>query len=337
MDRTRSDDYKGVFYSLLLAAGAILMAPYFPLATVLVPLALAYALAGGGYLLGGLAAALCLFVGYLINPPLCALLAAAFLPPALAAGVVIRARLRFRHSVLAVSAAALAGAALSAGVLWLITGQGPVDYLSSLFVRLLSELGVLGEDPIRAFYQLFRYPDVVSGAITQSAVDAAPIDASIAIMGGMCRDFLNLHLVGYIIIYALLTGLLCVTIPRALAKRRGAPVADVPAFSEFALPRRFWAAFLVSYIAAFIGASSGWQRFDIAEITIYGVYSFVFAVQGLCFLDHLYKKRSMGTGARMTLHVLAMLFLGGEIPVFLGIIENMAGLRARLAQKGGTV
>lgn len=317
--------------ALLIAAGAVLAVQAFPLVVAAVPLALAYALARGGYLQGGLVIALCLLVAYLQSPMLCALLAAACVPPAVAAGYVIRKRLRFFHSVQAVSAAALSGLVLCAGALWLISGQAPLDYATAFIGRLLS---AAGDEAVLYFYQMLKSADVLMGYATASAVNGISAQAAAVAIQEMFRQYINLYLVSFMANVALLTGLLCVTVPRAIAKKRGMRVGTVPAFSDMALPRRFWLAYILSYLAAIIGASSGWPGFDMAEVTIHSIYSFVLTIQGLCFLDFVYKRRGMGVAGRNALHVVAFL-IGGFILVFVGLIENIMGLRARMQQKGG--
>ena len=333
MDRTKSDDFKGVFLALLIAAGAVLVVRSVPLVVAAVPLALAYALARGGYLQGGLVIAVCLLVAYLQSPMLCALLAAACVPPAVAAGYVIRKRLRFFNSVLAVSAAALSGLVMVAGALWLLSGLGPIDYLTEFFGRMLS---VAGDAAVLSFYQMIRSADVLMGYATVNAVSGVSAQEALAAVQELFRQFINLYLVSYMVNMALLTGLLCVTVPRAIAKKRGMRVGIVPAFSEMALPRRFWLAYILSYLATIIGAGSGWPGFDLAEVTIHSIYSFVFVIQGLSFLDFLYKRRNMRTAGRYALHAVAVLLLG-FILMFVGLVENIMKLRARMEPKGGTM
>ena len=333
MDKTKNGGYKSAFLTLLIAVGVAIAAQYFfPVAFVL-PIILAYAIVRCGYGLGGVIIGVSLLGTYIINPLLCLMLAAAFVLPSLTAGFVIKKQLRFFDSVLAVSAASLCGVAIAFGALWLISGTSPIDYLTALYAR---SLQMLSDSNVNTLYQLVRYADVTSGAIIQSAVNTASSAEAIDAMQEIFRNSLNIGIVSHMIIYALLSGLLCVVIPRRRAKKNGLPVADAPAFDSYKLPKRFWLAFVLSYLAMLIGTETGWYGFYIAEFTVSNVYTFVFTVQGLCFLDYLYKKREMGAVSRVALHVLTSL-MAGFIIMLIGMIENMGDLRKRIEQKGGAL
>lgn len=333
MDKTKSEDYRSAFFTLLLAAAAVLMSVFFLPAAIVLPVALAYAIARNGYFLGGIVAAICLICAFLINPMLCLFLSSLFLPPALAAGYVIRSHMRFFNSVLIVSGASLLGVVLGAGAVWLLTDLGPADHITNLIINSFSRLS---EQSIKTLYSLFRAPDIMSGAIMQSAVDAASPAEAIEIMRNMLSEIINVLLVSFIVIFALLTGLLCIAVPISRAKKYGMSIYNMPQFSEYRLPKRFWLAFLLSYIAALIGSGSGLQGFDILELTLFNVYSFVFMVQGLSFLDYLYKKRNIGAPSRIMLHFIFS-FMAGFILMFIGLVENMSNIRKRLEQQGGAV
>jgi len=332
LEKTKNEDYKSFLVALLLAVAACGLFPFYPVFAVFVPFVFACLFIFGGYLKGSVGIVFCLLAAYAIDPVSCTVLAVAFIPPAAAAGYAVRTRLRFRSSVIAASTAALCGAALLIGILWLVTQQGPADYLAEAFGR---SLAALGDETVKAFYQIFRYSDVLTGTVTQSALQAASAADALNVMQAMVKDIINLVIVSYIIIYALAIGLLLVVIARAFAIKRGLRVSGVPAFSEFSLPKRFWLAYMASVLVAYFGADFGLPGFDNVLLTIHSVYSFVFIIQGLVFLDFLYKKRSMGKGSRVTLHILIGL-LAASLLMIVGLIENLFGLRKRLVEKGGT-
>lgn len=333
MDKTKNGGYKSALLTMLIAVGVVVASRYFfPVAFVL-PIILAYAIVRCGYGLGSIVMVFGLLSAYMINPLFCLLLSATFIPPSLTAGIVIKKRIRFFDSVLSVSVAALGGIVLAFGLLWLITDISPVDYFTSLYVE---SLNMLSDSNINTLYQIVRYPDIVSGAITQTAVNTASSTEAIAVMQESFQMSLNLGLVSYMIIYALLAGLLYVVFPRRRAKKNGIPVSDAPVFKSYKLPKRFWLAFVLSYLVTLIGADTGWYGFYIAEITVFNVYAFVFTVQGLCFLEYMYKKREMGTFGRIALHILAWL-IASFFVMLVGMIENMGNLRNRIEQKGGAL
>jgi uncharacterized protein YybS (DUF2232 family) len=348
LDTTKNDDYKSACLAFM-AAAALLCASLWlpeqyaqwlvPLSVLINPLVLGYAVAKSGFVLGGAAAVLCYAAGCMLDVRLSGLMAAMCLPLAFAIGFALRKKKRFRHSVMITSGAALAGVVLSVGVLWLLTGEKPVDFFIS---RLELSLAALDEATIRSAYQFIRTADLSTGAVTQTALDATSSADAIAYLLNQYREILNVSLVSMIGVYALLMGLLGYLIPRASLKKRKGDVIAIPAFSDYALPNRFWLAYVLSYLFALIGDSLGWQGFDILQNTVSTLYALVLTVQGLSLLDYLYKRRKMGTSARVVLHVLALVIgsvvtLIGTLLVWAGLFENIAKVRKRIETKGGTV
>jgi uncharacterized protein YybS (DUF2232 family) len=348
LDRIKNEDYRSAVIAFLIAVALLLAMLMLPaqwsldlafLGVLLLPPLLGSVVAGGGFALGSLAVALCFAAGCALDAKLTAVLAAACLPFAFTAGYVIRKKIRFRHSVMSTSAAALVGALLSIGVLWLLTNQMPVDFFIS---RLNSSFSFMNDTEVNSLYQILRSADLMTGAVTQAALNAtARIDA-IAYMVNQFKEVINYNLVTMIGVYSLLMGLIGYLIPRAVLKRRQADVIEIPSFSEFTLPNRFWLAFILSYLFALIGESLGWPGFGILVITVDALYGLMLMVQGLSFLDYLYKRRKMGTAARVALHTLILVISSlpsfvGTLLVWLGLLENVAHLRKRMETKGGTV
>ena len=348
MSRTKSEDYKSVLVAFLISVALLLASAglpaqlgmlLLPLTVLLLPLLLGYAVAAGGFAAGSMALVLCFAAGSALDYKACLLLAALIVPFALTVGYVIRKQVRFRYSVTAASGAALVGAAMAVGVLWLLTGEKPVDYVINGFS---STLAFMDDTSINAYYQMVRYSDLLTGAVTQAALDAASRADAIAFIVEQFREMMNVTLVSLIGTYALLMGLIGYLFPRSVLKKRKAQVIPIPPFSEYALPNRFWLAFILSYLFAVIGRSFGWPGFDILEVTIYVLYALVLTVQGLSFLDYMYKRRNMGAAARVALHALALVIsslasLVGSLLMWVGLFENMAKLRKRLESKGGAV
>ncbi len=326
MDKIKKEEYKLALIAYLAAAALLFMTLYFPLAAFAVPIILIYAIVKCGWYLGGTAALLSFITFLLFDFGTACVLAAAFLPVIFAVSFVLREKKRFRDSIMISCASVIAGIAMAVGVLGLITGMSVIDYAVE---SLGNSLRMFDDVYIKTFYTTMRTADIAMGSITKAAVDATPAAQAIIIIQDMLRQMLNLALVNIIIIYSLITGFLYYIITRAVLKKRKAEVVDIPPFSRWALPGRFWLAYILSYIFAAIGASYAWPSFEILELTIYNVYAFVFIIQGLSLLDYLYKTRKMSTGPRIVLHIAGGLILGGII-VWVGIFENVAGIRKRL-------
>jgi hypothetical protein len=329
LDRIKKEEYKASLFCFLLASLIIYIAPSFPLVYIALPFVLAYSVARGGYYIGGAAAILSFLFAYLLSVFAAAVLAAAFLPVAFAAGYAIRSKKRLLHSVIITSAAAVAGAALAIYLASLLSGLIFIDYTANY----LTEIFKSQDDNVTlAFYQAVRYPDILSGAITLQAVEATPAAKAVTIMQYMIKETLNAYLISLLGIYSLLGGYLYYIIPRAIAKNNRMEVAAIPAFSDYVLPKLFWLAFVLSYLAASIGAGIGWKSFDIVESTVFNLYVFVFSIQALCFMDFLYKKRNTGSGARVALHIFVMLIFGSFLAL-VGLIENIFSLRNRMDER----
>ncbi len=328
MDRIRKEDYRSLIIAYLILTALLYLGIFVPLALVAVPFILVWAVARAGAMAGGIAAVLSFAAAAYTDYGAALVFAAAFLPVAFAAGYMIRAKKRFRDSVVVSIAAVFAGALLVTGMSFL-AGSSPVDYIVDYTGGSIKELDA---EQINLLYQMVRYPDIVTGAITREAVLATQAAEAVQIMQNMVRDTLDLWLVTIIGLYSLLLGLLCCTIPRAVLKK-SMEVAPAPDFSDYALPKRFWLAFAASWFFAAAGNSFGWQSFDIVGITVFNLYAFVFTVQALCFLDFMYKKRKMGAVARALLHVITAVVLSYAL-IFIGVIENVFGIRKRMDSLG---
>ncbi len=328
MDRRKREEYKAAVLAYLLTAALLYAGLLVPVFLIAVPFVLVYAIARTGYVLGGGAMLLgFLTVAYFEFLP-AVLLAGAFLPVAFGTGYMIRKKKRFRDSVIVSAAMALMGAALSIALLSLITKSAAIDVIVGYAGN---GMKAMGDAEIMSLYQLVRSPDLLTGAITQQALWSTPPAEAIAIMQELLRDMLSVWFVTMMGLYSLLTGLLYYTIPRAIVKK-SIEVAPVPAFSDYTLPKRFWLAFLVSYLFAMAGASFGWRSFDIVQLTIYNLYAIVFSVQALSLFDYFYRKRNMSTGTRTVLHVLTALVLS-MLLMWIGVIENIASIRKRTEER----
>ncbi|MGI5848968.1 MAG: DUF2232 domain-containing protein [Christensenellales bacterium] len=331
MDRIKKEEYKNVLIAYLTATALMYLGLDMPVIIIAVPFVLVYAIVRCGFLFGGAASILSFTTICLLNFNVTCIWAAAFLPVCFAAAYAIRSKKRFRDSVIVSSAAALVGIALAIGMLSLFTGKSVVDFI----VDYIGEnIKALGDKDIKTLYQMARYSDILSGAVTQEVVTATPPATAIAEIQDKLRETLNFLFVAGIAVYSMITGLLYYVIPRAIAKKQKIDVIMIPSLSEYVLPKRFWLAYILSYFAAAIGASYGWQSFDVLELTLYYVYAFVFVVQGLSLLDFFYKKRNMGIGARVLLHIVVTLILS-SILIWVGLLENAVGIRKRISQREG--
>ena len=334
MDKNRKDTYSTALITFLVSAALLGIMPYFsvvmlPAVLIVVPMLQIYAILHSGYMTGSVAAvasfaALC-FIDYRFY----GLVALMLLPFVFAAAYALKSKKRLLHSVMISASAALGGAVLAIGILQVISGMGIVDFAVD---RLVQTLATFSDAKISYLYQMVRVTDLMSGAVTMEALQATPTGTAIVFMQELVRDALNLSLVLTVLIYAMLMGFGVYLIARAYAKKRGVEVKDIPRFADFALPRRFWLAAIVSTLAAMLGESQGWTAFDLVFVTVFYAYAFVFMVQALCLLDFIFVSRNMSKGVRVVLHILALLLLGNLL-MWAGLIENAFGVRRMLEER----
>lgn len=326
MDKIKKQGLSGALAIYGLTVALIFMAKLLPFLILAIPVILVFSIAAFGYIYGGIAVVGGLATGYLFGTMYPTILIAAFLPVAFAAGYAIREKKRFRDSVALSCAAVLMGAILSVAVLQWMTGMSVLDYAAT---TMESALRQVGEQEVKLYYQFVRSADLISGAVTQSALEAASAEKAIKFMVNMTYDFVNQLFVYVILVYSLIMGYLGYIIPRIVIKKRGIEVVRIPSFSNYMLPKRFWAGALILGIIAYIGADEGWSSFDILFLTLYNIFIFVFMMQGISFLDYIYKMRKLSTGARVALHILTALVFSGVLAI-VGLMENAFNMRKRI-------
>ncbi len=303
---------------------------FLPAFVLAIPIVLAYAFVYSGVAFGTIAGAVAFGGAALLGYATLPFFAAAFIPVALVSAYMITKAKRFRLSFVAASFAALVGIAGVIGIIVLATKMSAVDYMVSYFGE---QSSILQDEVVALMYRTIRGSDLLNGAVTQQALDATTSADAIAKMQTIMRDFLNLSLVYIMVIYSMGLGFLTYILPRAYAKREGQSVADIAKFKDYTLPRRFWIVAAVTVIAALIGGSFDLRGFDIVQTTLYSVFVFVFMVQGLSLMAYWLAERKTGKGLRAILMIVAVVFLLDTILPLLGLIENMFGIRKRIAAR----
>lgn len=323
MDKIKKQGLSGALaiYGLTVALIFIADSILFPILFWAIPVVLVFGIAAYGYIYGGIAVVGGLATGFLFGTMYPTILIAAFLPVAFATGYAIREKKRFRDSVALSCAAVLAGAVISVAVLEWMTGMSVVDYAVKTTETSLMQFG--GQE-LKLYYQFARSADM-----TQAAVESVPLEKAVAFFVKQVSEFVSVAFVFLILVYSLIIGHLSYIVPRFAAKKRDIEVASIPSFSDYALPKRFWVGTFVLCIAAYVGAQEGWSSFDILYSTLYNTFILVFMVQGLSFLDYIYKMRKISTGARVALHILtAFVFVG--VLAIVGLMENVLNMRKRI-------
>jgi len=330
LERTKGKNISGLLLWAFIAAASAAFVAGIPVLAALLPFVPAY-MAGRFGISGALIGVAAVAAGALIRPSIAPALILIAAPAALAAAWSVRKRKRFSSSVIFASVVALAGVALVFGLIWLKDGMTPVNYI----VKNASDLfDQFTDKEVTLLYQSARVMDIQTGAITQEAVLATPRAQAISTMLSQLHEIVNELLVPIALIWSLLAGLLSYLVARAGAKKTGIPLQAIPAFSEWALPRRFWLAFIASYVAALIAENLNLIPSGLLSPTVAFVYGFLFSVQALSLADFLFKARDMRRGLRIGVHIVAVL-LFGTLLMWVGIFENTVQFRRRIQEKGG--
>jgi hypothetical protein len=136
--------------------------------------------------------------------------------------------------------------------------------------------------------------------------------------------------------YIPLGGLIFYLIPRAIAKKKGAEVAYVPAFGDFKLPPRFGRWSVGILLVAWIGQLAGWRNFDFVLTIAFAFFGSIYFVLGMAFVEWWLKRQiKSGVGRAAIIILIALLFWQFNIYIFIGIFEQLAKIRQRSAEKKG--
>ena len=307
--------------------GSAMALLYLPVFIAALPLLLVYVYVACGYYYGTAVTVIGFGAAELIGVSVSLYLAAAFIPLVLTASYTIVSHKRFRKSFIYSGIAALAGAALVFLMVNVMSGMSVVEYSAQMLGQKLS---VLSDEEVTFVYSAARYTDILSGAVTQTAIDATPAADAILKMQEILKQQLNISIVYIMIIYSMAAGYLAYIVPRAVAKKQGRFVAAIPKFMDYELPKRFWLGAIILTAAAFIGNSYDLRGFDILLFTVFNVFVFVFMIQGLGLVLFFLDKQKIGKGVKVLLIALSLVFLSTIALPLIGLFENVFGLRQRI-------
>ncbi len=326
-----------IFFALLsmigylpgMELGSSMSLLYLPVFIAALPLLLVYVYVTCGYYYGTAVTIIGFGAAEIVGISAALYLAAAFVPLVLTASYTIVSHKRFKTSIILSGIAALAGAALVFWMVNLMSGMSVVDYSAAMLGQKLS---TLSEEEVTFVYNAARYTDILSGAVTQAAIEATPAADAILKMQEILKEQLNISIVYMMIVYSMGAGYLAYIVPRAVAKKQGRFFAPIPKFKDYELPKRFWLAAILLTAAAFIGSSYDIRGFDILMFTVFNVFVFVFLVQGFSLLMFFFDKQKINKGLRALLIVLALVFLSTIALPLIGLFENIFGFRKRMKQ-----
>lgn len=283
-----------------------------------------YGVNGMAIVLGIAAAAGGLLLG-MAAIPLFGILAAAVILPAVA----IRKKLgAYESLVLSCGAGALGAGIL---LLWvqLAAGQDLVSFLTTSLEAALPE----NESLTAGLYFLLRSSDVLSGALSPAEFLLATQEEMLAFVSDgaqmeQIRQTLTLYVPVLLVYAVILGGLLWYLVPRAFAKRQGTPVAPVPPFSLFYLPKKAAPYFVGMFLLSILPTLAGWKSLELAGVVLLNALMLIFSVQGLSLIEYFLRPRIASGAVRGVILVVCYLVLSTLLS-FAGLIEQVFRIRER--------
>ncbi|MGI6140619.1 MAG: DUF2232 domain-containing protein [Caldicoprobacterales bacterium] len=135
-----------------------------------------------------------------------------------------------------------------------------------------------------------------------------------------------------ILLFSLIYGVLLFLIIRLIIKKMGFPTPAVPEFEDWTLPRGMAAGLIILLLVSLLGNSLAIANFEVIQLTIAALVSFLFTVLGISVLWFFLKVGQVPSVLRWLIAVLACLFVGLALP-FLGVLDQVIHIRLRYKNK----
>ena len=240
------------------------------------------------------------------------------LPAVAVVPYLLRSQRRMFESVVLSAGAVAAGIGLFIGFVYIVFKMNIIDY----FITML-------KDTI----------DMISAEQSAALLEAYGMNLK-EILSELLAEldpFLRTNLPALMINLALVAGLLYFLVPRALLKKRGVNVVNIPPFSKFMLPKSFTWGALSSLVIVLVGYLFNLENFDIVLHTLLAVYLMILQIQGLAVVDFLLRRTGMKTAPRVVILVSGMivfsLFGLNNILSFAGLFDQIFRFRERSVPK----
>lgn len=135
-----------------------------------------------------------------------------------------------------------------------------------------------------------------------------------------------------ILISSLIYGVALFFIIRLILKRFDYETSAVRRFEEWNFPKGMAIGLVILMLVSYIGQNLGIPRFEVVNLTITALISFLFMVMGLSMLWFFLKAGNVPGVVRWVLIIFIFIFLGAILP-FLGLLDQLLHLRTRYRNK----
>ncbi len=115
-------------------------------------------------------------------------------------------------------------------------------------------------------------------------------------------------------------------------KKLSQSITQLPAFSDWELPRGTSAGFLLLFILSFLFMSINGTMGHQVFVTVSGLFMFVFSLQGLSVADCFLKSKGIGTPLRVTLLVITIIIFSMLLYI-VGIFDQLFKIRQNIEKK----
>lgn len=193
-----------------------------------------------------------------------------------------------------------------------------------------------GEDKMAAFFQLpsqfIKENIALVEAQAQQVPDFAPVAETYKAFLTAAEGILRYAAPAIMIGIAMATGLITVLMVSRSVRRSGREGFMLSPFSKWHLPRSFALGMTAILIVSMIGDAEGWPNFEAVSMCAQIIFVSAYALAGCATFDALFIRLRAGKALRWVFSLSILVFTGGTIPMWVGIIDSLFGIRRRMEQ-----
>jgi|GEM_PF-5077986 len=245
------------------------------------------------------------------------------LPVIVCVWIALQKKMSFLASVQLACVGTAVSVLIYLGLIYFISGKDIISFTLDSIKQYLQQ------DPEYTKQVYLGAQSLLGNTADSQITSAAAVDA----LYSSLETNVSYSVISALAAYIPLGGLVFYLIPRAIAKKAGAKVAEVPPFADFKLPPKFGRWSIAVLLVAWIGQMAGWRNFDYVFIIAFAFFGSIYFVLGMALTEWWLKKRIHSIAARAAIIILiAIVFSQFNIYIFIGIFEQLVKIRQRAAE-----
>jgi hypothetical protein len=222
----------------------------------------------------------------------------------------------FYESILVSSGSVLVSSLLYLKAYSMIAGRSPFDTVWDFF-RLIFQIGAVNTEQILTIYH--------DMGIFKNFTTAEQL---VNFMIGQMKQAIP----AFLLISSMIYGMFLFFVIRYIFKRLSYDTPVIPPFEEWRLPRGMGFGLIILLLASFIGKWMDISNFEVVQLTVTALFSFLFTVLGLSVLWFFLKAGRVPAVIRWLLAILAMLIVSFVLPI-LGMLDHLFQMRLNYRNK----